>query len=309
MLKSLNRRQFGLGASALLLGSGLASTSRGQGATKTVTTPLGTYDIPLNPKRVVTIDPRTDYEPAVVLGLPVIGLGHSTYWDGRDYAPVTEGAALIEVPTSAEAVLAFEPDLIICSGEDPDGSWWPARIMQKVAPVLTTTFTRHWRDDLIELAGWLDRQEPAAKAIASYDAAVAAMKQKHAELLARDKVAVVTYNAELRSFAAFVPGGDYSDPKDALLTDLGARTLDTSQLADGGFSMENLGVTLGDVDAIMLCNMGQGGLTELASDTLWTRLPAVAAGRVYEAAGYSWYGSYYTAINALEKFDALFSLS
>lgn len=305
----LNRRQFGFGASALLLGAGLTGPATAEGATRTVTTALGTYDIPLQPKRVVAIDPRTDYEPAVLFGLPIVGYGHSNYWDGRDYAPVTPDAVLIEVPTKAEAVLKLSPDLIICSGEDPDGEWWPANKMQEIAPTLTTTWSRPWKTDLREIGNWLDRSDVAEKAIATYDAAVAAMKAKYAAVLAGQKLAIVTYSMEYRTFSCFVPGGEYSDPKGEILRELGARTLDRSLLADDGFSMENVTAVLGDVDAIMLCNMGGGGLAELASDPLWPRLPAVVKGKVFETRGYNWYGSYYTAMNALEKFEGLLSLA
>lgn len=310
MTFSLNRRGFALGASALLASTGLPLAARAQdGSTKTVTTLLGTYDIQLHPKRVVAMDPRTDYEPAVVLGLPVVGFGRNAFWDGRAYAPETPGATIIEVPATAEAVLNLEPDLIICSGEDPDGEWWPARKMQSIAPVLTTTFSRSWKKDLAELGDWLDRSDAASAALATYDAAVAALKAKYAEVLATQKLAIVTYNAEYAVFSAFVPGSEYSDPKAEMLSDLGVKTIDRALLADDTFSMENLTTALGDVDAIMLCDMGSGGVPELAKDVLWSRLPAVEKGRVYTSNGYTWYGSYYTAMNALEKMDGLLSLA
>jgi ABC-type Fe3+-hydroxamate transport system substrate-binding protein len=304
-----NRRQFGFGASALLLGAGLAGPAAAQDATRTVTTLLGTYDIPLQPRRVVAIDPRTDYEPAVLFGLPVVGYGRSKFWDGRDFAPVTPGATVIEVPLSAEVVLKLEPDLIICSGEDPDGEWWPARAMQQIAPVLTTTFTRPWKTDLLELGGWLERLDIANRAVGEYDAAVAAMKAKYAAVLERQKLAVITYSTEYRTFTAFAPGSEYSDPKAEIITELGMKTIDRALLSDDSFSMENLTATLGDVDAIMFCNLGDGGVADLAEDPLWTRLPAVGGGRVYESKGYSWYGSYYTAMNALEKFEGFLAMA
>ena len=43
------------------------------GATNTITTSAGTYDIPLEPQRLIAVDHRLDLEPALALGLPVIG--------------------------------------------------------------------------------------------------------------------------------------------------------------------------------------------------------------------------------------------
>lgn len=308
MVLPLTRRQFGLGASALLLGGGLTKPAWAQDATRTVTTSLGTYDIPVQPKRVVAIDPRTDYEPALVLGLPVIAIGQSEYWGDLSHTPRADDLAFIPLPTTSEAVLALEPDLIICSGEDPDGEWWPAARMQQIAPVLTTTFSRRWQDDLLELADWLDRREPADKAIAEYNAAVETLKLRYADKLANDKIAVLTFSSEFRTFSAFIPGGEYSDPKGELLKDLGATSIDRALLSDEGFGMESIVDVLGDVDAILLCNFGTGGLIDLADDVLWPRLPAVVAGRVHEATGYTWYGSYYTAMKALGQLEAMLAL-
>lgn len=308
MTTKLNRRQFGLGASAALAGASLPMPAFAQGATKTVTTPLGTYDIPLEPKRVVAIDPRTDYEPALVLGLSVIGVGQSDYWGDLSHTPRSADLTNIPLPTTSEAVLALEPDLIICSGEDPTGEWWPAARMQRIAPVLTTTFTRKWQDDLLQLADWLDRREPADKAVAEYDAAVDAIKARYADQLANDKIAILTFSSEFRSFNAFIPGGEYSDPKGQLLADLGAKSIDRSLLSDEGFGMESIVDVLGDVDAILLCNMGSGGLSDLEGDVLWPRLPAVLSGRLYEATGYTWYGSYFTAMKALGQMEATLAL-
>ncbi|MET3923982.1 ABC transporter substrate-binding protein [Devosia sp. 2618] len=309
MTKSLNRRQFGLGATALLAGASLPVTAFAQSATRTVTTLLGTYDIPKNPKRVVAIDPRTDYEPALVLGLPIIAVGQSEFWGDLSNTPRSPELISIPLPTTAEAVLALEPDLIICSGEDPSGDWWPAARLQQIAPVLTTTFTRKWQDDLLELADWLDRREPADKAVADYTAAADAIKVRYADQLAKDKVAILTFSAEFRSFNVFIPGGEYSDPKGQLLADVGAITIDPKILGDGeSFGMESIVDVLGDVDAILLCNMGNGSVSDLEGDVLWQRLPAVVAGRVHESTGYMWYGSYFTAMKALGELEATLAL-
>lgn len=303
MPNQISRRQFGLGASAVLLASGLPLPAFAQGATKTVTTPLGTYDIPLQPKRVVCIDHRTDYEPAYLLGLPVVGHGH---WDARDFVPVTEGAADFPMPTTAEVVLALDPDLIICSGEDPSGEWWPAAKMQTIAPVLTTTFTNHWKDDLLQLGDWLDRREAAEAAVKTYYDKVDAMKAKHAAFLNSKKIAAVTFLPDTNEFVAFPSSAaDYFDAKEMLLADLGAKSVAREALVDNGFSLENVADILGDMDAILVCDMGGPGLPELTGLPLWDRLPAVQAGNVGECKGYTWYGSYFTAMHFAEAVDEL----
>lgn len=77
LVSDLTRRQFGFGAGIAGLGAFLAAcgdsgSSSGETEMRSVTTPLGTYDIPVNPKRVVAIDSRLDLEPAVALELPLV---------------------------------------------------------------------------------------------------------------------------------------------------------------------------------------------------------------------------------------------
>lgn len=99
VLTSISRRLM-LGSTCIL---GLAGCSRGRPdddpveapTTRQVTTPLGTYDIPIRPQRVVTIDSRLDLEPAIALQLPVI--------------PTSYAAPEPWVPGRLHPALAHEP--------------------------------------------------------------------------------------------------------------------------------------------------------------------------------------------------------
>jgi ABC-type enterochelin transport system substrate-binding protein len=71
-----SRRTFMLGSASLGLTVALPQTAYAQ-EMRSVTTQYGTYDIPAAPKRVVAIDSRLDLQPALALGLPVIGHGLS----------------------------------------------------------------------------------------------------------------------------------------------------------------------------------------------------------------------------------------
>src|SRR3546814_9774239 len=80
LVNALTRRQFGIGAGMAAVATILSSCSSSDGSgtsddtqMRTVTTPLGTYDIPTNPKRVLSVDARTEPELAIALELPVFG--------------------------------------------------------------------------------------------------------------------------------------------------------------------------------------------------------------------------------------------
>jgi iron complex transport system substrate-binding protein len=303
MTAQINRRIFTLGASAMLAGGALSLPARAQ-ETTSVTTKLGTYDIPLAPQRVVTIDHRTDLEPALVLGLPVIASG---YWSDRPWVPVPEGMENLDMPTTAEHVLNLAPDLVICSADEPDDEWWPANRLMEIAPVLPTSFMTNWRVDLTALGELLGRTEPAATAIAEYDALIADIKTRHATTLAEKTIAAVQYFAEDQSFRVHLPDqSEYNNPKGELLKELSVKTVAAERLGEYGMvSYENLTAALEGVDGIYFADSGTGNLASLAQDPLWQRIPAVVAGRVEDVVGNTNFGSFYTARHVAQAMDRL----
>ena len=305
MTTMINRREFGISASALAIALGLTQQSAAQ-ERKMVATLLGQYEIPLAPRRVIAIDGRTDLEPALALGLPIIGANHNP---NRTWVPFPSDAINIAAPVAAEEVLSLNPDLIVCSGSDPDSEWWPARRLNGIAPVLTTdNFDSNWQRDIVALAGWLDIKDVADQVIAEYDALVADLKARHAGYLASHKIAAIHY---AKDAPIYLNGKfKYETIKSRVLADLGAITVDPKLLGEDGIvSYENLGTILGDVDAILVNDIGWGGLALLGEQDLWNRLPAVQNGKVLESIGNLNYGSFYTARHVLGEFDRLLTLA
>jgi len=307
MSLSLNRRQFAFGASSLALALAMGTQAQGQETGKSVTTVLGTYDIPTDPQRVVTIDHRTDLEPALVLGLPVIASG---YWADRPWVPVPAGMIDLDMPTTAEHVLTLDPDLIICSADEPDDEWWPAKRLQSIAPVLPTSFKTNWRNNLLDLGKLVGRDEPALAAVAEYDALIADIRERHAAALAGKTIAAIQYFADDKSFRVHLPSQEgYNNPKGEAIAELGIKTVDPALLGEFGMvAYENLTAALEAVDGILFANSGTGDLASLAEDTFWQRLPAVANGKVFEMNGNTNFGSFYTARHVATAFDDLLKL-
>ncbi|CAJ0557483.1 unnamed protein product, partial [Mesorhabditis spiculigera] len=113
-----------MAAVATLLSS--CSSSDGSGTSddtqmRTVTTPLGTYDIPTNPKRVLAVDARTDLELAIALELQVFGYNISP---ATEWVPVDGSAEYLSDKPNLEQILGLAPDLIICV--NADNEYWPA---------------------------------------------------------------------------------------------------------------------------------------------------------------------------------------
>lgn len=299
----LSRRAFALG-SASLAAAGLLLPARAfaQGETRSVTTSLGTYDIPAKPQRVVAIDSRLDLQPALALGLPVIGYAHSV---PGDWVPVAPDAQFFGSIVNIEQVLAAAPDLIICSDYDADSEYWPLNKMRQIAPVLPTTADDSWQNQLRTLAGYLGMGGAGDQAIADYDALVASIKARHGDKLGSKTVISLQPDA-----GGLWPMNGSATLHTAVLTDLGAKTIPPSELqkyeAEKVTSESFLDV-LGQVDGILLATTGTGEIDVLNKEPLWQRLPAVASGAVVASNGNVNYGSLYSATHLVHLFDELYS--
>ncbi|MGV3490528.1 MAG: ABC transporter substrate-binding protein [Devosia sp.] len=261
--------------------------------------------LPGQPGRIVAIDYRTDVEPALVLGIPLIAGG---YADDRPWVPFPAETARMILPAAVEHILSFDPDLIICCGDQPERDWWPIDQLRQAAPVIATSFKRPWQDDLRTIAGCLGLEPRAEAAVAEYDELIAGMRVRHAETLASKRIASVQYSARSQTFYVHTPNSsEWLGIKRAMLDDLGALTVEPERIGGDGVtvSSENIGTVLADVDAIIVGDLGSGGLDDLATNTLWQRLPAVTSGRVREISGNSNYGSLFTAKFVAGEIDAL----
>lgn len=299
----LSRRAFTLGTASLAAaGFILPSRAFAQGETRSVTTSLGTYDIPAKPQRVVTIDSRLDLQPALALGLPVIGYAHSV---PGDWVPVAADAQFFGSIVNIEQVLAAEPDLIICSDYDPDSEYWPLNKMRQIAPVLPTKGDDVWRNQLRTLAGYLGMDGAGDQAIADYDALVAEVKAKHG-----DKLTTKTVVSCQPDSGSLWPMNGSNQLHAQVLADLGAKTIPPAEgqkYESAQVTSENFADYFAAVDGILLATTGADELAVLDKEPLWQRLPAVAAGAVIASNGNVNYGSIYSATHLVQMFDELYS--
>ncbi|NKR30094.1 twin-arginine translocation signal domain-containing protein, partial [Rhodococcus hoagii] len=219
MVDRLTRRGFlggigALGATALLTAcgtSGAGPESSAAQSTRTVTTPLGTYDIPTSPQRVVVIDSRLDLEPALALELPVIATSYDT---PAPWLPPVD-ARVLTAPVDLEEVLGLAPDLIVCVNLDSE--MWPAPKLLDIAPVITTEFTVPWKENLTRLADWLGRTATFDRVLAEYDAVAAAFRARHRDTLARARFGIVSLQQD--QFYLVHNGGSRLPPQ--VLADVG----------------------------------------------------------------------------------------
>lgn len=298
------RRSFTL-TGAALLGTTLSGQAYGQQATRTVTTSLGTYDIPANPQRVIAIDSRSNLEPAVALGLKLIGYSHSPV---RPWVPLDPSVPMLGAPPNIEEILALEPDLIICPTTDPDSEWWPLNKLKAVAPILPTDYLATWQDNLANLAAWLDLPVVGAETIGQYNGLVADIKARHATAIATRKVAAVQLDANKNAVHVRTLGTSYGQVMPGqVLAEIGGLAVPADILSESGeVGIEQVGALLGDVEGLLILDFENGAVEAFAENPLWNRLPAVAAGHTHILKGNSTFGSLYTALYLAGGWDEVY---
>lgn len=298
---TISRRRFGLGLTASLAVLPAARAFGEATETRPVTTWVGTYDIPVNPRRVFAVDNRLDLETALALDLPLVGYARDT---ASPWVPVDPDLAFIPAPPSVEAILALAPDLIICM-DVPDSDIWPLRQLQEIAPVLPTDYTIDWRENLANVSGWLGMDASAGAALESYDEAVRAVADRHAAKLDRYKVAVVHYFPAEGEI--MVRGASSSQGR--VLADIGGVTFDPAVIDEDAVSMENVPELFADVDAIFYNDLDDGSsFAALQSHPIWARVPAAAAGKVHRSIGNTNFGGVYSAMFIAREWDAVYSM-
>ncbi|KRE07743.1 hypothetical protein ASE61_22555 [Bosea sp. Root670] len=299
MATFLSRRSFAAGGAALLAGSAFAASGR-----RVVETPLGRVEVPAEPRRVVAIDSRISLEMALALGLPLIGYSHSR---ARPWVPVPSSVPFLAAPPDLEQILMLEPDLILCPDTSAHSEWWPLARLSRIAPALPSNHRTHWRGNLDSLAGWLQRTEAAERTITAYAEQIAGLRQHHNGVLRRSLLAAATYDPLKRRLMVRSDGTGYGFVMPAqVLADLGGRAVEAGRLGPyGEVALESLGNVLGQVDGVLLIDLGDHAPLALAREPLWQRLPAVRAGRVHVTQGNSIFGSVYTAHHLAGAWDAL----
>lgn len=91
-----------------------------------------------------------------------------------------------------------------------------------------------------------------------------------------------------------------------VMADLGARTL--APVEESIIAAENFGAVFGAVDAILYVNHGEGVVEQIATDPLWTRVPAIAAGKTLAPLGNTNFGGVYTATQIARFLGELYGL-
>ncbi|KKC39227.1 hypothetical protein WH87_03060 [Devosia epidermidihirudinis] len=238
-----------------------------------------TVEVPKEPLRVVTIQGRTDLEFAIIAGWNVVASGNFVAGQERpgeqfpDLVPADLPLLAVDVTKiNFEQLIAFEPDLIIMGSYGYQTDWYDNARLRQIAPILPVSDGHDgWKKDLSAQLAQFGLADKANGLLAKYDARIAEIKAEIGPLVAGKKVGILVSSED----SALV---QHSNLQMVTAHDLGLDLpfWDPEQDSGTEFAQENYG-ELAVFDLIIRQN--QSGVE---SGPLWDRLPAVAAGHVYE---------------------------
>jgi len=277
---------------------GRGVVTENEDGTRTVSSAWGTVTVPAEPKRIVSVLGYIDFESMVALGVTPLAAGTQGGTVQSGFAPHLDGLTEGVQPlpwvggAPAEAIAALEPDLIFA----PDAE--SAELLADIAPTVPAgAVVEGWKDDFRYIAAVLGRDEEGARLLEEYEADAAQLRDRLAPVLAGRTVASpqVAYDHT----QVYVDGRDAFSSE--VLTELGVMLAPMVTEAATG---ENVAVSLErlpEIDAdILFWQVRQrdkdgrrdiAGLDLVKKSPLWNRIPAVAAGTVFEVDNRPWYFS------------------
>lgn len=304
-------------AAALALAACGSPSGPGTADTRSYESDFGSVEIPQSIERVVSVD---FYTPAALLdvGITPVGVVNSYFTDTEGTAipleysePIREsGAESIGeyYELNLEAIAKTNPDLVLATQDFlPLDDPMRAEI-EKIAPIITFNARdgEAWRTRSVELAKIFDREAELQPLVDEYTERRDSIAAQYSDLLAENRFTV--FGAEPDEW------GTYADTHfmTPILRDLGAQfreQQDDEVTKDGfpeWFSYEELS-RLDNADIILLRDSDQANIDALAKNTLWTNLPAVQNGMVFDYIDRGPTGSYGWAMQNLEDLADLFA--
>jgi iron complex transport system substrate-binding protein len=282
-------------------------TALASAQTRTVETVMGPVEVPLEPKRVVTLD-IGELDAALILGVKPVG-SVTTFADGQfpEYLEgQTEGIEIVGTigEPSLEKITALGPDLILSNLLRNESTY------EQLSAIAPTVFAEElgagWQDAFDLYAEALGKAEEGERIVADYHARLDAL---NASLGARADTMTVSMIRFLTGDTARVyQTGSYIG---RILQDAGLRRPESQQLEDETWTELNKEL-LGDADGSVIFYgvYGQDDETPLAdfeSDPLWSTLGAVQNGQVFRVPDEYWYvalgyGAANRVIDDLERY-------
>lgn len=238
--------------------------------------------IPANPQRIVA-----SYLEDHLVALGVKPVAQWSVGNGKSVQSYLQkeldGIPTIPSDLPFESVMSFAPDLILMdSAELVAGDKYAQ--YAKIAPTFTvgSGVNNDWRQEFMTVAEVLNKSEEAKKVLENYDLKVKEAKEKLNQAIGTKSVAVLWVTEK----TVYVPN-EHLSSGDVLYRDLGLTVpeeiKEISETATANWNpitMEKLAQM--NIDYLFIVNSKGATKEEILKDPVWTGIPAVKNGRVFE---------------------------
>ncbi|MFB9275894.1 ABC transporter substrate-binding protein [Cohnella cellulosilytica] len=277
--------------------------TRDDGDTRIVTDEFGEVEVPAHPQRVVGVYVE-DYLKA--LGVTPVAQWYHPLWGKQDYLDLD--VPLFDTTGSIEALLSYNPDLIIVDGSVDKEKY---ETYSKIAPTyrLPESVLQSSPDILKVVADVLNLPEKAEQVIADYESKVADAKAKLESAVGNEKVAVVRVNVGEKTLALFGVKNRYAG---VIYTEFGLEPIRmAAEMTDfQSIISEEVIPDLGADHIIFIPSNGSWDTPEYQEDfklldsPLWKSVPAFQKGNIYKVERSHWQSGAITA-NSMKLDDLL----
>lgn len=251
--------------------------------TRTVTDALGEVTVPVDPQRVVATDFFSS-SMLVDVGVTPVGVMEGiTEPDSRPQRYVDALADAEQLSTYAEIdvekVAALDPDLIIVDAAFPE----PETVdrLAGIAPLFHVDLTGDWAERALSVADAVGRLDEAKAQQNDYNDRAVEISETYRDVLDANPLAVVSLSTTDNTWASYAPGGWPTPPW--IDVDATFRTP-----TDGEADTGDAWAWISDEEISKLDNAGmiivleKEQLARYRNNPMWSRLPAVRAGNVFD---------------------------
>lgn len=262
---------------------------------------------PLQPKRIVTLDPAYNLMmglelDAPIVGAPLRGSGVEDRLTADQRAKVTDIGAPSE--PSLEAIVRLKPDLIL---GDAFLHGQAFRLVSRLAPTALIK-TPDWKDYLRTIAELTGRTAQAKEMLEAYEARVKDIRARMPDVrLSFVRVQPGGFHVYVDGPAAYAPA--------RVMADAGVKRTAYETVTDEVVLKRPGWETLSALDGDVLLYVVGGGRDdardeelerETQANPLWRSLPAVKAGRAYRVNSRDWarFGGIASANRVLDDIEA-----
>ncbi|MGF1568226.1 MAG: ABC transporter substrate-binding protein [Nodosilinea sp.] len=267
--------------------------------------PMGETCVPVEPKRVVALDPGFILDPLLSLGIKPIGTT-ADFWRGTTYwwglSPETvEGIEIVGQPNqpSLEKLLMIKPDLILgltdAEAYYAQLSAISPTVLIDSSEMLRHSFKRHWR----VIAQIIRKEVKAEKLISQYHQKIEILKAKLKGRLAGKNVSVIWYTDD--NFWAPTPNATFFQVLKDINVSISPAFLEknSSLIPTSGIPFSTEVISRYDADILFICNPNRQSRAFLLKNPLISSLKAAQEKQLYVIECLPWGTNGPSAINKL----------